>query len=53
MNDRPRGITWLGALNLLALTRGRPIYEGTASRHKVARRRAKNRVAKQSRKRNR
>jgi hypothetical protein len=37
------------AFNLLKL----PMYQGTASPYKVARQRAKNKVAKQSRKRNR
>lgn len=53
VGTKPLGLDWLEALNLLA-RRGRyRIYEGTASRYTLARRRAKNKVAKQSRKRNR
>ena len=41
------------ALAALNRTRGGMLYEGTASANKVAKRRAKNKVAKQSRKVNR
>ena len=43
----------LGVLNLLSLQGRYRMYEGTANRGAVARRHAKNRVAKQSRKVNR
>jgi hypothetical protein len=43
----------LGILNLLSLQGKCRLYEGTANRRAVARRHAKNRVAKQSRKANR
>jgi hypothetical protein len=43
----------LGVLNLLAAQGKYRMYEGTANRRAVARRHAKNRVAKQSRKANR
>ena len=52
-DSRPRGFEWLAALNLLAFRGQRHIYEGTASRSAVAKRRAKNKVARVSRRKNR
>lgn len=45
--NRPYALWVLGGLQW------KPIYQGTASAHRVAKRRAKNRVAKQTRKANR
>jgi hypothetical protein len=45
----PYAVRLLMIMNL----NGYPMYQGTANPNKVAKRRAKNRVAKQSRKRNR
>ncbi len=47
--EAPRGLTWLVALN----RKSEVMYEGTGSPYKVRKRRAKNKVAKRSRKVNR
>jgi hypothetical protein len=47
LRDDPTG------LGILAALQTKPVYYGTASRTRVAKRRAKNKVAKQSRKKNR
>jgi hypothetical protein len=52
-DTRLRGIQWLAALNLLAAKGRYLIYEGTASQYEVTKRRAKNKVARASRKKNR